>query len=86
MAKSNVIAINSKLPNQARVQAKLHEIYQELDAARSMVFVCASALDEGETTLETLSSNVLSGAADKLTSILDEVRSLNSALAEKVGG
>jgi hypothetical protein len=86
MAKSNVIAMSSRLPNQARVQAKLHEIYQELDAARSMVFVCASALGEGETNLETLSSNVLSGAADKLTSILDEVRLLNSALDEKAGG
>jgi hypothetical protein len=80
MAKSNVIAINSKLPNQARIQAKLDEIYNELDAARSMVFVCASALNEGKTDLEILSSNVLGGAADKLTGILDEVRSLNDAL------
>jgi hypothetical protein len=86
MAKNNVISLNSKVPNQARLQAKLNEIYKELDAARSMVFVCASALDEGETNLETLSSNVLSGAADKLTCVLDEVRALNTALGEVAGG
>jgi hypothetical protein len=58
---------------------KLQEFANGLDAARAAVFVCAQALDGGETDLELQSAKILSEASDKIDEVYDELISMGVA-------
>jgi hypothetical protein len=58
---------------------RFEEITSSLDAARSAIFVCAQALDHGETDLELLSSKTLTEAFERLDTIYSEFLSVGVA-------
>jgi hypothetical protein len=66
-------------------EEKLGELEDELDAARAAVFVCATALDEGDdhSDLELQSATMLKQAYKLMDGVYDELVALRIAMVSR---
>jgi hypothetical protein len=71
------------MSNNVITREKLTELVNELDAARSAVFVCARALDEGidHSDLELHCATTLKKASDTMDGVYDELVALRVGMA-----